>query len=195
LPPTQTETMTTDVAEAPKMVQRKLQATAAPETVFAYVFPIKDAEVSYGSSHHDYQASDIFCPEGSSFVAVTSGVVTIVFSEDKWNPENDDPALRSGLAVGILGDDGVQYYGSHLSAVAEGVNIGMRVQAGDLLGYTGRSGNARGTPPHLHFGISRPSAPDDWRIRRGEMNPYEFLNAWREGVSMQPIFAETPAEG
>ncbi len=168
--------------------QLKLQATAAPETTFEYVFPIQDADVSYGKSHHDYPATDIFCAEGSPFVAVTSGVVTILIPEDTWDPKQNDPALRSGLAVGIIGDDGVQYYGSHLSAIAEGLTLGMRVQAGDLLGYTGKSGNARNTPPHLHFGISRPTDPDDWRVRRGEMNPYEFLQAWRAGKPLQPVF-------
>ena len=187
-----TETPIPPVASVPPlqgMQQLKLQATAAPETTFEYVFPIQDADVSYGKNHHDYQATDIFCAEGSQFVAVTSGVVTLIIPEDTWDPKQNDPALRSGMAVGIIGDDGVQYYGSHLSAIAAGLTLGMRVQAGDLLGYTGKSGNARNTPPHLHFGISRPTEPDDWRVRRGEMNPYEFLQAWRAGKPLQPVFA------
>jgi hypothetical protein len=85
------------------------------------------------------------------------------------------------LFVSIVGDDGVRYYGSHLSAVDEGISPGVRVAAGQVLGRTGRSGNARNTPPHLHFGISRPTGPDDWEVRRGQLDPYPFLEAWRSG--------------
>lgn len=194
--PTATETATpvpTETATPIPEVQSDqwmVEATQSPETSFTYVFPIKDAKVGYGASHHDYPATDIFCDEGSTFVAVTDGVVEFVSAEDSWSPKNDDPALRSGIAVAIIGLDGVRYYGSHLSSVAEGVTPGLSVKAGDVLGYTGKSGNARSTPPHLHFGISRPSFPTDWRVRRGEMNPYQFLQAWQRGESLQPSFGD-----
>jgi hypothetical protein len=60
------------------------------------------------------------------------------------------PTIRrfaAGIAVAIIGDDGVRYYGSHLSEIARGIKPGMRVTAGQVLGFTGASGNARGTPP------------------------------------------------
>jgi hypothetical protein len=172
--------------------QWMVQATAQPETTFRYVFPIQDAKVSYGRDHHTYPATDIFVVEGSKFVAVTDGVVFHVTSEDLWSPDNNDPALRSGLSVSILGDDGVRYHGSHLRSIADGIVPGVRVTVGQLLGLTGKSGNARNTPPHLHFGIARPTTPDDWKVRRGEMNPYEFLQAWQKGIPLQPIFGEAP---
>ena len=170
--------------------QWMVEATVAPDTAYTYVFPVANAEVHYGKSHHDYPASDIFCDEGSEFVAVIDGVVDFISSEDVWSPKNDNPASRSGIAVAIIGVDGNRYYGSHLSTLAEGITVGQEVSAGQLLGYTGKSGNARYTPPHLHFGISRPTYPDDWRIRRGEMNPFVFLQAWRKGESLAPRFGE-----
>nr|WP_238530545.1 M23 family metallopeptidase [Oscillochloris trichoides] len=152
-----------------------------------YVFPVQGAAVDYGSSHHDYPATDIFCPEGSRFVAPTSGVIDFTSPEDRWNPANDDPAIRGGISVAMIGDDGVRYYGSHLSALADGIAPGVRVEAGQLLGLTGKSGNARNTPPHLHFGISRPTTPDDWKVRRGQVSPFPYLKAWQRGENMTPV--------
>jgi murein DD-endopeptidase MepM/ murein hydrolase activator NlpD len=185
LVPTATIMPTTEVGV---VTQIMVEATVVADTAFRYVFPVQDAPVSYVNYHHDYPANDIMCPIGSTFVAVTDGVVEFVAYEDEWTYQSTDPALKSGLAVGIIGDDGVRYYGSHLSAIAEGIAPGVRVRAGQPLGLTGDSGNAKGTDPHLHFGISRPTYPEDWQVRRGEMNPYLFLQAWQKGESLQPQF-------
>jgi murein DD-endopeptidase MepM/ murein hydrolase activator NlpD len=40
------------------------------------------------------------------------------------------------------------------------------VKPGDVLGYVGSSGNARQTPPHLHFGIYERGAVDPWPFVR-----------------------------
>ena len=162
-------------------------ATATRAPAAKYVFPVKsDGKISYGKVHHDYPATDIFCPIGSLFVAVTSGVVDFVSREDTWDPSINDGSTRGGLSVAIIGDDGVRYYGSHLSQVADGIEPGVRVAAGQQLGLTGRSGDARVTDPHLHFGISHPTTPSDWAVRRGEISPYPYLQAWQRGKSMRP---------
>jgi peptidoglycan LD-endopeptidase LytH len=168
-------------------------ATATPALVetpahaAAHVFPIQaDGKVSYGRFHHDYPAADIFCPIGSVFVAVTDGVVDYVSSQDVWDPKVNDGATRGGLSVAIIGDDGVRYYGSHLSQVADGIAPGARVVAGQPLGLTGKSGDARYTDAHLHFGISRPTTPEDWAVRRGQIPPYDYLRAWQRGEDITP---------
>ena len=125
-------------------------------------------------------------PMGTRFVAVTSGVVDYVSKEDLYAKGSREPNDYSGLAVAIIGDDGVRYYGSHLSEVAEGIEPGMRVEAGQLLGLTGISGNAAGTYPHLHFGISRPTTREDWQVRRGQVWPQPYLAAWRRGENVTP---------
>ena len=182
-PPTATATATATATPTPT-------ATATPTptvTVRHYVFPVRSkGKIAYGAAHHDYPATDIFCPIGSTFVAVTDGVVDFVSSVDRWNPASNKPELRGGLSVAIIGDDGVRYYGSHLSAVVPGLVPGMRVTVGQTLGQTGRSGDARSTPPHLHFGISHPTTPDDWRTRRGEISPYRYLKAWARGEALTP---------
>jgi murein DD-endopeptidase MepM/ murein hydrolase activator NlpD len=153
-----------------------------------YVFPVQAARaVRYGPYHHDYPAADIFCPVGSRFVAPTSGVVDYVSWVDRWDPKVNDPATRGGLSVAIIGDDGVRYYGSHLSAVEKGIAPGVRVRAGQTLGRTGKSGDARYVAPHLHFGISHPTWPLDWRVRRGEIAPYRYLVAWQAHKGLRPV--------
>jgi murein DD-endopeptidase MepM/ murein hydrolase activator NlpD len=61
------------------------------------------------------------------------------------------------------------------------------VSAGQLLGYVGASGNAEGKESHLHFGISHPTFPDDWKTRRGEIDPFPYLKAWESGVNLTPL--------
>lgn len=156
---------------------------------FTYVFPIKPpsaASYSEGVQGHGYPATDLFAKVGTKFVAVTDGMVEFVSGTDNWNPNHPDPAQRSGLAVAIIGKDGVRYYGSHLSKIAAGIYTGVMVKAGQLLGYVGASGDARGKTPHLHFGISHPTTPEDWKTRRGEVDPFPYLNAWKNGLNWTP---------
>ncbi len=150
------------------------------------MFPVRAESIEYSPYHHDYPAADIFCPVGSEFLATTDGVVDFVSPVDQWNPMTDEPAHRGGIAVAIVGDDGWRYYGSHLSGIAEGIEAGVRVITGQVLGWTGNSGNARQTPPHVHYGISYPTTPDDWQTRRGEIVPYEYLQAWEQGEMRTP---------
>lgn len=151
-----------------------------------YLFPVHNVECSYGPYHHDYPAADIFSPVGSEFVSTTDGVVDFVSKVDQWNLVTDIPAHRGGRSVAITGDDGWRYYGSHLSEVAEAVEPGVCVAAGQMLGRTGTSGDAQDTPPHLHYGISHPTTPDDWQVRRGEVPPYPYLQAWQRGEMIVP---------
>ncbi|UCG23399.1 MAG: peptidoglycan DD-metalloendopeptidase family protein [Chloroflexota bacterium] len=156
-------------------------------TEFVYVFPIQPPEAaSYNPGHHDYPATDIVAPYRSEFVAVTGGIIDELSRTDTWDPTTNDPALRGGRYVSLLGDDGVRYYGSHLDEVASAIEDGSRVRAGTLLGFVGNSGNARGLVPHLHFGISHPTFPGDWAVRRGELSPYPYLQAWSQGENLIP---------
>jgi murein DD-endopeptidase MepM/ murein hydrolase activator NlpD len=152
-----------------------------------HTFPVPSCdEASYGPTHHDYPATDIFVARGTRFLAVTSGIIEAVSRIDRWNPDLDKPWTRGGRFVSLVGDDGVRYYGSHLRSVAAGVGPGDRVRVGQLLGFTGQSGNARLSVAHLHFGISHPTTPTDWRTRRGEVWPYRYLRAWCAGRNLTP---------
>ena len=70
--------------------------------------------------------------------------------------------------------------------MADGIEVGTRVRAGQVLGLTDHSGNARFTQPHLHFGLSNGLTNGWWKVRRGQFPPYEWLNRWREGEDVSP---------
>lgn len=158
-----------------------------PAVAGDYSFPVSPASSArYGRSHHDYPATDIFAPCGTPVVAVTSGVIQEVSRTDEWSSASDDPAIRGGLSTSLVGDDGVRYYGSHLSEVAPGIEPGARVEKGRQIGTVGDTGNARGSGCHLHFGISPPCGPGDWQVRRGTLYPWPYLDSWRSGGTRSP---------
>ena len=64
---------------------------------------------------------------------------------------------------------------------------GYLVKVGEVMGRTGDSGDARGTAPHLHFGISWPTPPGIWWVRRGELYPWKYLDAWKIGKNLSPV--------
>lgn len=188
VPPDRTSSLTTQSVAPTSSTSTPQETLAGPQTSlkgeFLYAFPLSGSgPIDYGPGvdSHGYPAVDIFAPVGTTFISPVSGVVDFVSREDTWDPGVDDGGTKSGLAVAVVGDDGLRYYGSHLSAVAEGLEVGQRVEAGQPLGEVGQTGNARGTNPHLHFGVSEPTEPDDWEVRRGTIDPYAALLAWERG--------------
>jgi murein DD-endopeptidase MepM/ murein hydrolase activator NlpD len=160
-------------------------AQAAP----IYTFPVANCAVNYARAHHDYAATDILAKAGCKFVAPINGIVDEVSRIDTWRSPPNLGITRGGLSVSIIGEDGVRYYGSHLRSVPENIQPGVSVLAGDVLGAIGSTGSARGTAPHLHFGISWPTPPDTWWVRRGEVLPWKYLDAWKKGKDLSPAKA------
>jgi len=158
-------------------------AQAAP----VYVFPVTGCEVNYAKAHHDYAATDILAKAGCKFVAPINGVVDEVNRIDAWSGKTNLGIDRGGLYVSIIGEDGVRYYGSHLRSIPASIQSGVVVKAGRFLGTIGATGSARGTAPHLHFGISWPTPPQTWWVRRGEVLPWKYLDAWKAGKDLSPV--------
>jgi murein DD-endopeptidase MepM/ murein hydrolase activator NlpD len=158
-------------------------AQAAP----VYLFPIAGCEANYARAHHDYAATDILTKAGCKFVAPIDGVVDEVNRTDIWKGKTNLGIDRGGLYVSIIGIDGVRYYGSHLRSIPLSIQAGLAVKAGRLLGTIGSTGSARGTAPHLHFGISWPTPANIWWVRRGEVLPWKYLDAWRAGKDLSPV--------
>jgi len=120
-------------------------------------------------------------------VAPINGVVDEVNRIDSWSGKTNLGIDRGGLYVSIIGDDGVRYYGSHLRSIPASIKPGVVVKAGRLLGTIGATGSARGTAPHLHFGISWPTPAQTWWVRRGEVLPWKYLDAWKAGKDLSPV--------
>lgn len=112
------------------------------------VFPIsgKSNIGSYWGDDRDggarrHEGIDIFAERGTSVVAVTDGYVLDV-SEDGIG----------GKTVTIQSDNyNWRSYYAHLDQ--QKVSRGQVIKKGQVIGTVGNTGNARTTPPHLHFGM------------------------------------------
>jgi peptidoglycan LD-endopeptidase LytH len=185
--PTQSASAGPPAAASPSPTAKtpaKANAAAKPAT---YAFPVVGNN-SYGHSHHDYPATDIITHCGNRVVAVTTGTILDVTRVDGWKRSVNAGATRGGLSVSLLGDDGVRYYGSHLSVINANIQRGVHVVTGQTLGLTGDTGDASAC--HLHFGISPPCAKvGDWWTQRGAVYPWPYLDAWRTGKAKSAVAA------
>ena len=106
---------------------------------------------SQGRSH---EGIDIFAARGTPIQSATQGIVRKV-------GENN----LGGRVVVVVGPGGAGHYYAHLEDYAD-IAPDDWVDVGDTIGYVGDSGNAKGTPPHLHYGIY---------INGSAVNPYPLL--------------------
>lgn len=114
---------------------------------------------------------DIFAPRGTPVLAATDGTVRSI-----------EPNELGGNVVWQSDERREQtLYYAHLDR--HHVVAGQAVHAGDTLGFVGNSGNARTTPPHLHFGI----------YRRGE-GPVDPLHYVRINTALLPMLALDSAD-
>jgi murein DD-endopeptidase MepM/ murein hydrolase activator NlpD len=161
------------------------EANAGPGgalTAGEYVFPVA-GEASFSDDfgvprtttwHH---GNDIFAERGTPLVAVTAGTLFNV----GWNDVG-------GTRLWLRDADGNEYYYAHLARFSPLAEEGAHVNAGDVIGYVGDTGDAAGTPPHLHFEIHPPELQA--KGYDGVVNPYPYLTAWKAGgvVGGQPSF-------
>lgn len=98
-------------------------------------------------------AVDFAMPRGTPVLAARAGVVIdVTLSHDEGGY---DIRYRSRAnVIAVVHDDGTVAEYAHLSPGESPVELGQRVEAGDLLGYSGNTGYSSG--PHLHFVVYRP---------------------------------------
>lgn len=121
-------------------------------------------------SHHGI---DIFAPRGTPVVAAAPGLV-----------RNVGTSNLGGKVVWLYDAKRNQsLYYAHLDSQL--VRSGAIVNIGDTLGLVGNTGNARSTPPHLHFGI--------YQRGEGPVDPFPFVRGTRSTPA--PVLASTEELG
>lgn len=139
------------------------QATLKIYTEPTIAFPVADATnksiQSFWGAPRDggarkHEGVDIFAPKGTSLLSAVDGRVYRV----------GDHGL-GGKQVWIKDkESGHSLYYAHLDRIL--ASKGQKVRTGDIIGTVGNTGNARTTPPHLHFGI----------YQNGQaIDPYPFI--------------------
>ncbi|MFD2367862.1 M23 family metallopeptidase [Pseudoduganella sp. GCM10020061] len=141
------------------MYAMRLASMPAPSIVAVPVAGVRPAALrdTWGAARsggRQHEGIDIFARRGTPVLSATEGIVMRVGTN-----------RLGGQVVWVLGPGGQRHYYAHLDRFAD-VRPGMRVEAGRTLGYVGTTGNARGTPPHLHYGIYSAG---------GASNPYPLL--------------------
>lgn len=97
-----------------------------------------------------HEGQDIFAPRGTPVYSATQGYIYNI-------GENN----LGGQTVSVAGAGGRFYYYAHLDSYAPHIEEGDYVTPQTVIGYVGTTGNAQGTPPHLHFGIYTPNGATD----------------------------------
>src|SRR6266513_2496526 len=145
------------------------ELTAGP-----YVFPVygpHDFGDSFGAFRGDvpgnwHHGDDIFAPLGAPVLACADGTVFSV----GWNDVG-------GNRIWLRDGQGNEFYYAHLSAYSPAARNGNHVKAGEVIGFVGNTGDAEGTPYHLHFEV-HPVAYLTLGYD-GAVDPTPYLLAWQ----------------
>ncbi len=128
--------------------------------VFPVDGPVKLSDTFYGTRGiGDHHAQDLMATKMTPVLAAASGTVHYV----NWSRDPASLNPHRCCSIAILHDDGWESWYLHLNndtpgtddglvwGIAEGIVPGVRVEAGQHIGWVGDSGSAEDTPPHLHF--------------------------------------------
>ena len=110
----------------------------------------------------EHRGIDIFARLGTPVITPVPGIV-IGIGQDRLG----------GNVVRILGPGRQVHYFAHLDKFAD-IRLRQWLKPGDIVGFVGNTGNARGTPPHLHYGVY---------AARGAINPFPLLRAFPGGTT------------
>ena len=170
--PTATATPTPAKKKAKAGKRRKAPKVRERLTGQRYAFPVYGkASVAddFGAARQigAHQGNDVFAPFGAPVLAVADGVV-----------EKVGTLPISGNRLWLRTEAGDEFFYAHLSAFSPDAVNDRRVKAGTVLGFTGNTGDAEPTPPHVHFEI-HPGGKD-------AIDPHAILLAWQENRDVPP---------
>jgi murein DD-endopeptidase MepM/ murein hydrolase activator NlpD len=143
------------------IVLLSLLTSPPPSTLEIPVMGVQKSQIpdSWGaprSEGRSHKGVDIFATRGTPVLSATGGIVLRVGTN-----------RLGGQVVNVLGPGRQVHYYAHLDRYGA-FKPGDVVYRGNILGYVGNTGNARATPPHLHYGVYDPG--------RGAVNPWPLLN-------------------
>ena len=126
----------------------KLGVVAAPSVQLA-VFPVQ-GPCSFENTWHaprgggrQHLGVDIIAKEGNLLYAVADGTITKIYTV------GTDKLAGNGVRLTMA--DGTYFFYGHMSRVADGITVGTKVKAGQVVGYNGKTGATN--TPHLHFEV------------------------------------------
>jgi murein DD-endopeptidase MepM/ murein hydrolase activator NlpD len=151
--------------ESPPAAPRRIEIHSTADSILQRIeMPVYGVEPealvnSFGAprdgGRRRHRGIDIFAPRGTPVIAVSEGEISFIGTQSK-----------AGKCIWLVNDAGVSFFYAHLDKFAAGLFEGQRVQPGDVIGYVGKTGNARKSGHHLHFAIHRESQA---------VNPYPYL--------------------
>ena len=156
-----------DEATATALRLERMPAPTAPDVskVELKAFPVQ-GRCGYADTWHFARGGgrlhlgvDIIAPKGNLIYAVADGKIEKLY--------HDYPGSLSGNGVRLRMADGTYFFYAHLDSIAAGIDVGVPVKAGQILGANGSTGNS-GTP-HLHFEVHPQGG--------SAVNPYPLVKA------------------
>ncbi|HEU4318623.1 MAG TPA: M23 family metallopeptidase, partial [Acidimicrobiia bacterium] len=168
---------------------------AGADEVYPITFPV-DGDSYYYSDTYDaprgggrlHEATDIMAPKGTPVLAAAAGTVDWMSS---GNYTDCNGHTAPSYTLRLMHDDGYQSWYIHLNndnpgtddglayGYAPGIQVGTHVEAGQLVGWLGDSGNAECVTSHLHFQLHYPTGE--------RFNPYPSLLAAEAAADAQVL--------
>ncbi len=157
--------------------RRKTPSVRARLTRSGFTFPVYGGKARVADNYGAYrpppigfhEGDDIFAPFGTPVVAVADGRLSKVGT-----------LPISGNRLWLTTSGGDAFFYAHLSSFSRAAVSGRRVKAGTVLGFTGNTGDAEPTPPHVHFEVHPGGEPEP------SVDPYPIVTAWQGRRDVAP---------
>ncbi len=123
----------------------ELEDRTSSKTKFLCGNEARQKAVSSNFNIDKHAATDIFAELDTPLIAVVDGTIRV---------SKDDGKDFGGNSLTLTDSCGTKYYYAHLNRFADGIETSRQVEAGTVIGYMGKTGNAAKTMQHLHISIT-----------------------------------------
>jgi murein DD-endopeptidase MepM/ murein hydrolase activator NlpD len=155
------------------LVHMKLRTLELPNAFGASFGKVRN----WSSQQHAYtkfhQGWDLEAPVGTECRAIADGIIEYVGVHAQFGKQVILRFSKSGNRTQSLPGDTFFAHYAHLSTIL--VQVGQEVKVGQAIAYTGTSGNASGSAPHLHFEIRTTANPNPGLGGIGRVDPATIL--------------------